>query len=299
MKIKVAKELWMVIIGGLLLTPSNGAAQEGQVASTKEFVWLHHMPAVAGRLFSWPSDEVIRNKGVKAGDSEVAVARRQADQWLHNVIAPSWLPEEEPKVLFIRNEFGDCDVVHLQWVRNGYTIRVSQTASIFAMTLMPEDNNGMGKDASAQLSVARSLCLQIFVKQGTRRDDQGNAIVVTNLAENIASYSFGDGSIHNDGGVLVGDPGVMKQEGTDKRDREANRVDWDSSEDAWHYWFRLIRWRADGKSIKLVFPKLNGKGARPDIGIGIPDYGGIQDAAWFGLQQPTTGRRPRVSTRDE
>lgn len=295
MKTQLGKNVWLVIMGTILFALSGCAASENKPVNPEESKFLHYIPDIFSQLFRWPSNQVIEAKSVAADSPEVAVPKAQSDQWLQRVIAPLWLPDKEAVVVFIQNEFDDCDVIHYRWVKNQYTIEVSQTASIFAMTVTAQAPDSMGKDNKEKLNAARELCLQMFVKQWRRYDDQGGSIVVSDLAEKIVSYSFRENTVQHlqgSNGVLVGRPRTMKEEVIDEGRNDDRSRSWDMTVDAWRYWFRMVEWRTDGKSLSIFFPKLEGRNSRSDVGVGTSGYGGYFDKRWFRLPQTRSKGTP-------
>lgn len=287
------RRIWLLTMGAYALAMIPCATLAENLTATDFEKVPAAIPAAVSHLLQWPPSSVIEGKILRSDAPEVAFPKKQCSEWLHRVIDPSWLPDNEPEALFIKNEFDDCDVVHIHWLKNGYRIEVSQTASIFAMKLTPQGHD-LGKDGTERLRLAKELCLQVFAKQGRRWADQGKVIAVSNLAQKIASYSFREDTIQNpqgDNGVLFGRPRTMKEEGVAKAQSEtqaqaessAGNPSWDVTEHAWRYWFRMVRWWNDGVSMGVFFPKVEGTDARADAGIGVPDYDGRVDKNWFRL----------------
>ncbi|MBW7989881.1 MAG: hypothetical protein FVQ84_07685 [Planctomycetes bacterium] len=243
-----------------------------------------HDPAY--QLFQWPDQSVLDGPNrVDSDDVQVAWPKKQCFRWIQKVLNPSWLPPKDTKLIFIRREFDGRDVVRIAWERNGYNIQVSQTASIFTMKLSPVRNERTGISASQKFEKARQLCLQVFPEKGERWDHEGNKVLVNNLSMKITSnYSFrpdlfrhlkGDEAVH-------GRPQTMKEAGVKSpqndadaiREKDPNNPNWDTTASSYRYWFRMINWWNDGKSVGFYFLKV-------EEGAWIPSYWGNIDKNFF------------------
>src|SRR3989304_4468050 len=126
-------------------------------------------------LFSyWPDATVLSSPKRVSGDesSWIALVKSSSIEWVRKVLNPTWLPEEnkyiEDNFIMIRNEFNEVDVTHVQWTKNGYNIKVSQTASIITIKFTPLQSKGMGETVEQKREFAKSLCRQIFTNTGMR-----------------------------------------------------------------------------------------------------------------------------------
>lgn len=220
------------------------------------------VPAAIGKfwraMFQWPSVESIREKSIPHSEF-------YSKYWLRKVIAPSWLPPEDVKPIFMKAEVDGRDVARLRWAKHGYDIQVSQTLSIFAIKLTPQDARGTGKDDREKLRCARELCLRLFYPTGTHWDGQGRPISIEKLPDKIAWYSFTENTLERrkgDKGLLLGRPRTMAEEGVTRplglRDNNPYDPNWCQTPFAWLFWFRNVHWWNDGYSVGIYFFKEQG-----------------------------------------
>jgi hypothetical protein len=264
------------------------SAQEHEVITYKTeptvLVQCIHEPAY--RLFQWPAQPVLNGPNrVDSDANEVTWPKKQCLEWLiKRVLAPSWLPPKDVELIFIRNEFDNRDVVRMVWERNGYNIQVSQTASIFAMKLSPVSVGNTGVEKSQKLENVRQLCLQVFTEMGRRWDHQGNTVLIKELSKKIVSYSFRPEMSRylKDDRAVYGRPQTMNEAGVKQpqndvealRERDPNNPNWDKTASSYSYWFRMVNWWNDGKSIGFYFLKV-------EEGAWIPSYCGDIDKNFF------------------
>jgi len=208
-------------------------------------------------------------------------------------LAPAWWPSEGSRIFFIRKEFDGRDVVRMAWEVNRYRVEVSQTASIFALKLISLDGRGTGKDERAQFESARQLCLKLFHETGRRWDNQGNALPVRELPSKIASYSFRmeltrylkEDSAVCGRPVTRAEAGIQPAENDEEAapERDGGSQHWEESATSFGYWFRMVNWWNDGKSIGFYFLKV-------EEGAWIPSYCGDIDRGFFKISQGISTR---------
>ncbi len=268
MKTNQKKTFWVLSIITLALTPlTNGQTGEiitHKVAPTK---LIETIPAPAYWLFQWPAPSVLNGPNhVDSNDNKVVWAKKQCTEWLNKVIAKQLLPDKDPEFIFIRDEFEGRDVVRATWEHNDYRIEVSQTASIFAIKISPLGNRTTGMDLAEKIENAKRLCLEIFNKTGYRWSADGDKVQVKDLNQKIATYSFRTELVkclENDQSVW-GRPQTAheasvshpKDDAETRRQMDPNNPDWDYSSMSYNYWFRMVNWWNDGKSIGFYFLKV-------------------------------------------
>lgn len=250
------------------------------------------LPSPVQKLFAWPDVATLEGAGrVPADAKEVSFPRNQTQEWLHKVLAESWLPESDTPIIFLQNEFDGRDVVRMRWKHEHWHIQVSQTASIFTIKLTPINGSGTGTSSEARAKKAKEMCLNIFAKEGRRWGTQGDVISVENLNEKITRYTFESGKRLDLKGSVWGrgktmqEHGVRSPKSTEQtlRQRCADNPDWDMNEVAWQYWFRMVEWWNDGESIGFYFLK-------KEEGAWMPNYEGNIDRGWFKLPHDRSGR---------
>ncbi len=226
------------------------------------------LPDPAYRLFQWPDSSVLAGPNrLDESAAEVTWPKKQCMGWVQKVMAPSWLFPAGTKPLFIRSEFDGRDTVRIAWECNGYAIQVSQTASIFAMKLTPMKGGNTGTDFFVKMQNARSLCTQVFAETGFRWGKHAGAKVsIKGLSQKIAAYSFQPQLARDlpDDRSVCGRPQTMHEAGVKPpqndvealRERDPNNPNWDKTASSYNYWFRMVNWWNDGKSIGFYFLKV-------------------------------------------
>jgi hypothetical protein len=255
--------------------PDNAAASNGS---------SRNVPAIVDRLFEWPPDGVLNgNMRLSSNAPGISWPRTQCSEWVQEVLDASWRPPAEAEVYFLKGEFPGHDVVRLAWNSHGYRIEVSQTASVFAIKLVPEDHRPLGRAVAERIRAAKDLSVQIFNKTGAYNDSrrQGERGTLTNLTALIQSSSFPeDGRVcSSEDGTLYFDP---------PRSREAEIAGsgvlsspWEMTEESYEYWFRYIYWWSSGDQIGFYLPKTKGYGPRLVLGRG-PAFFDEYDKDFFG-----------------
>ncbi|OHB54456.1 MAG: hypothetical protein A2173_10965 [Planctomycetes bacterium RBG_13_44_8b] len=236
-------------------------------------------------LFQWPASSVLNGPNrVDSNAVEVVWPKRQCREWLNKVLAPSWLPSKGPELIFIKREFEQRDVVRATWEINGYKLEVSQTAGIFAIKVSPLDSLTTGLTQEDKIENAKRICLEIFNKIGYRWSADGEKVPLKNLNQKIVMYSFRSESINytKDDQSVWGTPQTIHEAGvsspTDdaeiRRQMDPNNPDWDNSSKSFDYWFRMVTWWNNGRSIGFYFLKVEG-------GAWSPSYDANFDRNFF------------------
>lgn len=276
--------LVLILMGATVASICSADGQEGALAKTSASATKlsECVPERAYRLFSWPGPAILDGPNRVSSDApEVAWPKKQCRAWVDKVLAPTWLPVQGAEWIFIREEFDGCDTVRITWPANGHSIQVSQTASVFAIKLTPIDQKTTGADPARKVENARRLCMRLFTQKGRRwsEDETGAPIEVEvdDLSNKIASWAFRqehvrrlevDDSVCGRSGT-AGEAGVRESEDDHerRRERKADNPNWESSSPSWNYWFRMVHWWNDGKSIGFYFLKV-------EEGSWSPSYGG-------------------------
>ena len=218
------------------------------------------------KLFQWPVPSILNGPNkIDSNAIEVAWPKRQCLEWINKVLAPSWLPNNAPELIFIKDEFDQRDVVHASWNVNDYKVEVSQTASIFALKVTPLGNRNTGMERADKIERAKRICLEIFNKTGYRWSADGDKVPVKGLNQKIAAYSFRTESVKyiKDDQSVWGTPQTMHEAGITnpkddkerRRQMDPNYPDWDNSARSFDYWFRMVTWWNDGNSVGFYFLK--------------------------------------------
>ncbi len=272
----------------LSITPLIWGAQEHKPESVKigPASLAECIPVPVSRLLEWPGSSVLAGPNLVDQNSvEATWPKEQCSDWLQKVVAPDWLPPASAKPVLIRAEFEGRDTVRMAWERNGYSIQVSQTASIFAMKLTPTERKDMGTDFSGKTQNARSLCVQVFAKKGFRWGvSPGSRVPIDDLSQKIAAYSFQPGLTRDlpNAHAACGRPQTIHEAGATRpqnetealRERDPGNQEWDKTAVAFRYWFRMISWYNDGKSVGFYFLKV-------EEGAWEPSYNPNIDKGFF------------------
>lgn len=271
------RRIAILIVGVMLACGACGTSNghpvlNGGAKSAKEA-----LPAkVAHLLTHWPDESVLSSDKRMMGDENrhVRSAKDGSIGWIKKILNPEWLPSEkgyfENHLIMIRNEFGEFDVVRVEWTKNGYQLQVSQTAGITAIKLMPLDQREMGETVQQRIELAKKLCGQIMNDTGMRYgihrvvSDKGKALTksvkvsVKGLSAKICDYSFRPRLVREFPDAIVGVAATMEDEGLPRKRQDSADVahelrednpDWDKSASSWGYWWRHVSWWHDGKSI--------------------------------------------------
>jgi len=243
------------------------------------------MPVECAKLLGDPpSQEEVKGDGPTS--VRVIRARKQFLTWLRLVIARSWLPDEEPQMVVIRDEFDGMDVIRCHWETKVGVVRVAQTATLFSLKITPPAEPGMGRTVEELIESSERICRDVFKSTGERWTGQGEIVKIPDLSEKIAAHLFGSGIVFTQSnqrptfllgrGKFAHELGVNLNVTAEEATRMArpDNEDWYECAQAWRYWFRMILWWNDGKSLGFYFPKDQ---------AGPGDMGGSRerDRAWF------------------
>lgn len=256
------------------------------------------LPAPVYNLLHWP-DQSALNKAqiIDSNSPEVSTAKKFSMYWIKKTLDSSWLPAKDSERLFIKDEYDHRDVVRMKWMKNGYIIEVSQTASIFTVKLSPMKDSTKETDPNSMIRKASLLCKKLFNHEGYRWgwDSQtmrnGVKVPIDNLSNKIAYFTFTSGVLwylKNDGAVhsMPKPMGGNVKERMPKNDEEAKLIndidnpEWFRSSYSWHYWFRNVNSWHNGIDIGFYFLKIEG-------GAWLPNYAGNIDNNWFKEPRPT------------
>ncbi len=256
---------------------------------------------VAHLIKYWPDSTVIGGPNDVSRDKsrDVRLARKMSAIWIRKILSPDWLPREQTplgaNLIMIRNEFGDFDVSHVQWATNGYVIKVSQTAGIFAVKLTPLDNNSVPETPEEKREFAKALGAQIFNNTGMRygiryslnkegkRIKKRLKVPVKDLAAKICDYSFRAELTREYPDGIVGLAARKEDEGITGNSPDRDVVEQENLEDnpnwhklrySWGYWWRHVCWWHDGKSIGFFTLKT-------EAGSWAADYSDNFGTGWF------------------
>ena len=273
------------------------------------------IPPAVQRLFEWPEDSILN--GPKRLDSDttypVQFAKTSSGDSIRKVLDPSWQPPKDTKPYLIRHEFESRDTMRLRWLKDNYIVQVAETSSIFTIKITPRDGSDLGTDSVARTAIARQLCLDVFAKEGIRYTVKGDLVKIHDLNRKIASVSFDPMSIKSldQGATSWGEPKGQPRDGTQiaadpaetvekrSRDDDPANPNWIYTDRAWLYWFHLVFWENDGKSVGFYLAKMSGGGPTYPMGpMSLHDaslffHSPGFDPEWFD-ERPTAPHTPTL-----
>lgn len=214
-------------------------------------------------LFAWPDQEVLNGpKQIRANAPEIAYAKTQCLEWIKTALDTAWCPSTNTEIHFLKKEFADHDVVRMAWNSHGFRMEVSQTHSLFAIKLMPQNQQFFGDGIIQKMHAVKDMSIQIFNKNGTFYDSRKGQIepeTLTNLTGLVESWSFVSDQVKT---TTEGMVYRELQPGKERYKPESVETPWKMTVESHEYWFRNIYWWNNGSQIGFYFPKSKGYGAR-------------------------------------
>ncbi len=235
------------------------------------------MPERIFRLYRyWPDTAAIsKNQQISGKENpRIAMINKDSIEWIEKVLDPNWLPKDKKYIkdnlVIVRKEFNDVNVTCVQWDRNGYNVKVSQTASIISIKFIPLKSQSLGKTTQEKTEYAKLLAKQIFADNGIRKgirfskNIQGETVKtpvmvpVQNLKVKIINFSFHPELVRQFDDGVIGEAASIQDEGVNLKSVDGNEVDYENREDnanwdmtrySWGYWWRNVCWWNDGKSV--------------------------------------------------
>lgn len=242
------------------------------------------LPAKAAALREWPTSERRASKAVHPElRLETWRARHGSITWIETIIDPQWLPPNPEeylpaKLVLLENAYGDLDTSHVEWMTNGYLVRVTQTATVFYLALTPLPDTTAADDPAAMRRMARDLASRVITgipEVMSIGSDEAN-VAPGGTRSVLLRVSFDEATVKQFADGIVGKP--ARPNLRDQLDRR--RLD---------YWWGAMQWWTDGRTLGLFAPKANG-------GPWRANWVSKLDENWF-LPQPSGLRpmQPRVA----
>jgi len=236
------------------------------------------MASVAATLPSTASDLVFRwDDASSPGARRVAgyetphlkAARESSVGWVKEVLSSDWLPDDNVingNMTMIENQFGAVDATHVAWRTLGFTVRVSQTATVVAVTVAPPSPLAEGASADGKKEAVRKLCSNLLRNLPAPRGVNPGGARLKGLAPRgtlaaLLDASFTRGAVKECSDGIVGLAAAPADESPDKVTASS-------------FWWGTLDWWTDGKVVGFVALKL--KGSR-----WIADHAAEADANWF------------------
>ena len=232
---------------------------------------VENLPGQVGKLFKWPNLASVASNKLRTGDESVHLirAKRSSLQWIEKVISKDWLPTDpnylSNNLTMIQNEYGPIDATHVEWNKDGYNIRVTQSETVFTITVIPDDGNSLGNTVAETKASISQLCAQIIRDiprvEATTEDKQVINIVPEGTKKVLLEKTFNKGSVKEcDDGLA----GILAE------------PDWKSNQDmrTHNYWWGRMAWWTDGRVIGLYTLKIEGGAWKADYSLGV-------DHTWF------------------
>lgn len=212
-----------------------------------------NLPGQVVELFKWPDLKTIEKRQFKTGAENVHVhrAKRSTLQWVEKVISKDWLPTEpnylSNNLTMIQNEYGPIDATHIEWKKDGYNIRVTQSLTVLTITVIPDDSNSLGNTVAEIKASISQLCARIIRDipkvEATTEDNQVINIVPEGTRKVLLEKTFNKGSVKECDDGLAG---------------FSAKLDWKNNHDrqSHNYWWRHIDWWTDGSVVGLYTLKI-------------------------------------------
>jgi hypothetical protein len=262
--------LLLTIMGGRFTT--SVFAQETAVnAETEKPRVAANLPGQVPDLFKWPDLKTIEKSKFKTGTESVHIdrAKRSSLQWVEKVISKEWLPTDpnylSNNLTMIQNEYGPIDATHIEWKKNGYTIRVTQSLTVFTITVIPDDGKSLGNTVAETRASISQLCARIIRDipkvESTTEDNQVINIVPGGTRKFLLEKAFKKGGVKEcDDGLA----GILAE------------PDWNKHQDiqSHNHWWGRMAWWTDRRVVGLYTLKI-------EDGPWEAGYSPGNDHTWF------------------
>lgn len=212
------------------------------------------LPPVVAQLVTWPAESTLLAKSVSPRNtSGYTRAVRSSLDWIEKVIAPEWLPDDIGElasgIVLISDAYDGLDTTHVEWHKNGYRFRVSQTKGVLVVEISSLSGPLAKSDPRAIKRVSRELAKKIVrdvrnirVVPGARRSQE---IAPEGTRSVMMAKSFGNAVIRTMPNGLSAAPERLDPHDPNDRAR-------------FGYWWRRIGWFADSRMFCMYTLKTDG-----------------------------------------
>ena len=245
------------------------------------------LPGQVAELASWPTAERQMGKVVQSEASYwTRWANRSSIAWIQKIIDPQWLPDNPEKTLgskivLLEKAYDGLDTSHVEWEKNGYRFRASQTKTVFYLSVTPTQGAIVEGDIAANRKAIHELAFKLFndVAEVKAAIKPGGANIAVGGTKSILMRSSFEAT-----NVKQFDNGIVAQPmGIDPKDKlDCVRTD---------FWWRRMGWWTNGQTLGLFTLKAEG-------GSWQADYGCELDKCWHS-EPPREWRRQRLSGQEK
>jgi hypothetical protein len=126
------------------------------------------LPWKVVNLMSWPTPEQRAKKTVGHDASEESRgAIIDSNAWIRTIIRQTWLPKKPEdvlgsKLLLVKDAFAGLDASYVEWERNGYRFRVSQTRTVIYIAITAKKGSIAEDNIRAMRKASRELAADII-----------------------------------------------------------------------------------------------------------------------------------------
>ncbi|MFA6134092.1 MAG: carboxypeptidase regulatory-like domain-containing protein [Phycisphaerae bacterium] len=237
------------------------------------------LPRQVAKLTSWPTAERQAGRVVQRAASEWTVrAHRNSIEWIERVIDPRWLPENPNqtlgvKLVLLHDADDGLDTSHVEWEKNGYRLRVSQTETVFYLDVTPAHGKISEGDANAKRMASRDIASSLLNDVAEVKTSMGDGEV--NIATGgtkrvLLASSFDAATVKQLDDGIVAVPGPFDA----RNPLDCARL---------NFWWYLMGWWTNGQTLGLFTLKTEG-------GAWLAGYGSSADARWFAEPPPLVRR---------
>ena len=228
------------------------------------------LPGQVAKLAFWPTTEQRFGKVVKSNASKWAIrVSRNSIEWVRKVIDPEWLPDNPEKTLrselvLLEKAYDGLDTSHIEWEKNGYCLRVSQTKTVFCLSIMPVHGKIVGGDMAAKRKASQGIVSKLvndIAEVRTAIKPGGANIAIGGTKTILMRSSFEEASIKQF------DHGIVARPAKIDINNELDDVRTD-------FWWRRMGWWTDGQTVGIFAPKAEG-------GAWVAHYGSELDKYWL------------------
>jgi hypothetical protein len=210
------------------------------------------LPEKVVKLMSWPTPEQRAKKTVGHEVSEeTRGAVYSSIEWIRTIIRQKWLPPRPEdvlgsKLLLFKGAFNGLDASYIEWERNGYCFRVSQTSTVIYIAITAKKGRLTEANVEAMRKASRELAAEMI--KGTPEAMIPNGVRDLNVAPQgtkaiLMRSCFDDALVEGFKDGIVAKPARI-----DSRDYlDAQRES---------FWWGIMRWWTDGRTLGLFTVKV-------------------------------------------
>lgn len=267
----------VLLVSAVVVTNLRRSPPEPEVvqqATAKRQLLATKLPAPVAKLINAPSAAQREANEIEPNSSNsIRRAKRDSIAWIETILAPEWLPGNPKEVLdvdtyLLGKGYSGVDTSHVEWERNGYRVRVSQTNVAFYINMTPMNANIAEGGATEWKLAAQNLASKLFRDVLDERTDIDEVRIALDGTRSILIRSA-----FQKAKVQQFDDGLLAEPEPSSVSDELDSIRFD-------FWWRRVGWWTNGRTIG--FFTLKSVAAGP----WIPRYEGRLDEIWFEGHRP-------------